>query len=158
MAVGDVSLLTWAEVDFSEHIIAIYRLKTRERCIMPFRADGECEEVLEKKFTQQSTEYPNKPEQGISYVDTELAFLYKRGTGSVSQKFQKIVKLAGVNPFKTFHNLRASYCSRLANAGIQTALACQMTGHKNPEIFKRYVTPDIVRLHEQSKIAWEKQA
>lgn len=158
MAIGDVCMLTWAEVDFAEHIIVIYRLKTKERCIIPFREGGECEAILQEKFTKQSIEYPNRPQDGILYVDSNLAYLYKRGSGSVSLLFSAIRKKAGVDLFKSFHNLRASYCSRLANAGIQTTLACQMTGHKNPEIFKHYVTPDIVRIHEQSKIAWEKQA
>ena len=158
MAIGDVSLLCWADVDFTENIVGIYRQKTHERCLIPFRPGGECEAMLQQKFTCQSVCWPNRPEENIIYVDTELAILYRRGQGYIQNAFSEIREKAGIDSSKSFHNLRASFCSRLANAGIQTALACQMTGHKNPGIFAHYVTPDVVRLHEQSNLAWEKQA
>ncbi len=158
MAIGDVCLLTWKNVDFDQCTININRLKTHEPCVIPFRREGQCVELLEKKFSEKSTDYPNKPEEGIIYVDSELALLYKRGTTCVQVRFNKSRDKAGISKAKTFHNLRASFCSRLANAGIQTTLACQMSGHKNPAIFAHYVTPDVIRLHEQAAIAWEKQA
>lgn len=159
MAIGDVSLLCWINVDFFHNAILTNRLKTNERCIIPFREHGEMSAMLEDKFTHQDPDaWPNNPTDGIVYVDPELAALYKRGAGAVQTRFANIRNRAGITPAKSFHNLRASFCSRLANAGIQLSLACQMSGHKNPAIFSRYVTANIENLHEQSAIAWAKQA
>lgn len=148
MAIGDVALLKWANVDFSENVIFMHRQKTHEFCTIPLSA-GECLTMLHEKFQQRSTAWPNKPEEGVFYVDTDLAAAYLAGGAVLQRRFARIRARAGVGSDKSFHNLRAAFCSALANGGMSTAMACQATGHKDPAIFKHYVTPDVARLRDQ---------
>jgi len=154
MAIGDVSLLQWSSITLEQSTIIIRRKKTQERCVIPLRPNGMCIEALELKLMQKRDHWPNKPKEGVFYVDTDLALLYLRGSGAIQTRFAVIRKKAGISPEKSFHNLRAAYCSRIANTGMNLALCCKMTGHKNPSIFEHYVSPELEKLKDVVNQAW----
>lgn len=154
MAIGDVSLLKWSSVTLDRNVIIIRRKKTQEQCVIPLPISGMCISILETKSQSKSADYPNNAATGVFYVDTDLAHVYLRSNGSVQERFAAIRTKAGVHPEKSFHNLRAAYCSRIANTGLNLALCCKMTGHKNPTIFEHYVSPELEKLRNISDQAW----
>lgn len=157
MSMGDVCLLQWSCVDLNNNIIAINRLITGMRCLIPLRPDGECVTMLHGKVSEKSIDWPNNPMKGISYVDTELAGIYSRGESYMQHRIIRLFRKAGIKKGKSFNNLRVAYCLRLAKAGVSFALACKMTGHKDRSVFAHYVTPDLSLLHDQSNLAWDSQ-
>ena len=154
MAIGDVSLLRWSNVMLDRNVIMIRRKKTQEQCVIPLPVSGQCISILESKMQRKEVRYPNSTATGIFYVDTDLAILYRRSDGSIQTRFAAIRDKSGVSPTKSFHNLRAAYCSRIANTGMNLALCCKMTGHKNPTIFEHYVSPELEKLRNVSEQAW----
>ncbi|MFT4434168.1 site-specific integrase [Caballeronia sp. 15715] len=78
--------------------------------------------------------------------DDPLVFHALGTSASVSSAFVKIVKEAGIKNFR-FHDLRHEAVTRLAmmNPADSTSVM-KISGHKNWEIFNRYVNPTMTEL------------
>lgn len=161
MSIADCCLLQKSEVDFDTLFINKDRQKNGNRCSIPIKAGGEFHEAL-KKLVAESEKYqfyPNDPKTGRYYLHPELAMKGLRPTSAdILRVLSKIFARAGIDKRKTFHNFRATMCSDLANSGVSTPLACSITGHKSPDIFKHYVTPDNHGLRRTYSQAMEHRA
>lgn len=152
-AMADACLLQWSAIDFADRVIKLRRRKTGEPCLIPLAPDGKVLAGLWNLSTLPRSDYwPNRPPEVI-YVMPQLAANYivalKSGGATLQTRFRKVRDLAGVDPKKSFHNLRASFCSALANGGMNLAAACRLSGHRDPRIFQQYVTGDVEQLREQ---------
>lgn len=152
-AISDACLLQWSAVDLSGAVLKLRRRKTGEPCLIPLSINGDVMEGLWQLSTLPRTaEWPNKPPETI-YVLPRLAADYlvalKSGSAGLQKRFAAVRLKALPDCKKSFHSLRASFCSALANGGMNLAAACRLSGHKDPRIFQQYVTGDVEQLREQ---------
>ena len=80
------------------------------------------------------------------------------GKHGLSEGFKRIVRKAGIDPGiiqgkgiqkftkRTFHSLRHSFNSVLANAGVSEELRMKLTGHSSKAINDRYTHLEIATL------------
>lgn len=152
-AISDACLLQWAAVDLPGAVLRLRRRKTGEPCLIPLMPDGKVLSGLwDLSALPRLAEWPNKP-PAIIYVLPRLAADYlvalKSGNAGLQKRFAKVRDNALPGCKKSFHSLRASFCSALANGGMNLAAACRLSGHRDPRIFQQYVTADVDQLREQ---------
>jgi integrase len=92
-----------------------------------------------------------------------MAELGPGGRHGLSEGFKRIVEKAGLDLQKvkgtgvrsisrrTFHALRHSFTSALANAGVSPELRMKLTGHKSAEIHRGYTHMEMDTLKETIK-------
>ena len=80
----------------------------------------------------------------------KLAERLTGGRRGLSETFKRVVQKAGIDPMtvkgkgirkfsrRTFHSLRHSFNSALANAGVPEEVRMQLTGHATPMVNKNY--------------------
>lgn len=151
-AIADACLLQWSAVDLPCSVLKLRRRKTGEPCLIPLMEQGKVLAGLwELSALPRLAEWPNNPP--VIYVLPRLAADYlvalKTGTAGLQKRFSKVRDRALPGCKKSFHNLRASFCSALANGGMNLAAACRLSGHRDPRIFQQYVTADVEQLREQ---------
>lgn len=152
-AIADACLLQWSAVDLSGAVLKFRRRKTGEPCLIPLSKDGDVLAGLwDWSALPRTAEWPNRPPETI-YVVPQLAADYlvalKSGSAGLQKRFAAVRTKALPDCRKSFHSLRASFCSALANGGMNLAAACRLSGHKDPRIFQQYVTGDVEQLREQ---------
>lgn len=152
-AMADACLLQWSSVDLSGAVLKLRRRKTGEPCLIPLSKTGAVMQGLwQLSMLPRTNEWPNKPPETI-YVLPRLAADYlvalKCASAALQKRFAAVRTQALPECEKSFHSLRASFCSALANGGMNLAAACRLSGHKDPRIFQRYVTADVEQLREQ---------
>ena len=64
----------------------------------------------------------------------------ERHIGDVKNAFHRAVRLAGIAPI-TFHQLRHTFCSRLADAGVPLPVIQDLAGHASIIMTRRYTHP-----------------
>lgn len=151
-AIADACLLQWSAVDLSGAVLKLRRRKTGEPCLIPLSKDGAVLSGLwELSALPRIAEWPNNPP--VIYVLPRLAADYlvalKSGGTGLQKRFASVRSKALPDCKKSFHSLRASFCSALANGGMNLAAACRLSGHKDPRIFQQYVTGNVEQLREQ---------
>lgn len=152
-AIADACLLQWSAVDLTGAVLRLRRRKTGESCLIPLAKHGDVMQGLWKLSTvPRKAEWPNKPPETI-YVLPQLAADYlvslKTGSAGIQKRFASVRMKALPDCEKSFHSLRSSFCSALANGGMNLAAACKLSGHKDPRIFQQYVTADVDQLRDQ---------
>ena len=71
-------------------------------------------------------------------LDTNQVFLYEgKPVKSIKRAFRTAKKAAGIEDFR-FHDLRHCAATNLRRAGIDTATAMKIVGHKSEKMWKRY--------------------
>ena len=79
------------------------------------------------------------------------------GRGGLSQQFIGLMRAAGIDPqivktskhalpLKSFHSLRHSFTSALANAGVPADQRMRLTGHKSPKVHQVYTHHEMETL------------
>lgn len=159
MAGVDVSMMKWASVDMENLLITYVRSKTGSICKVPIMPGSDFHYALKaKEAVVKCDDWPNEPEHDAYFLNIDLArdaIVRFQSAGTWFQAaFKKVRKKAEVDPTKTFHGFRATLASMMANGGMNTAVACQITGHRSPEVFKRYVTTDTNLMRAQLTAAY----
>lgn len=84
------------------------------------------------------------------YLMPDLAFTSATGGNGLTNQFKKIMRNAGVDcrtvegsgnrkfSKRSFHSLRHSFASALANAGVAPELRMKLTGHKSAAVHRGY--------------------
>lgn len=146
MRLSDVHLLTWENVDLERLVITYTPFKTRRkgiRAVCPIESGSDLHEVLIDMDKTKRSRHP----LWAPYVCPEMAMYYPKHGG------QSALVRGGFHPFKrfclkigaghlSFHKLRNSFMSRLVEADINWAKACQITGLKTFSVFLRYAKPN----------------
>ncbi len=143
----DCARLEWAAVDFTAGKLAFTQEKTTTTLVMPMH-----EELHEHLEALASTD---KPEQ---FVMPGMAQQPGSGRNGLSSAFKRIAGNAGVDiqtvqgggtrmiSKRTFHALRHSFTSALANAGVAPELRMKLTGHKSEAVHAGYTNHELETL------------
>lgn len=126
---SDLLGLTWSNVDLKEGRIRLTTKKTKASVVIPMTHD--CREALE--------ECRRRP------VVAEHVFAGEDGRPvswtTVRRYFALAKSLAGITRRLRFHDLRHSYASRLASAGVSLSKIAKKLGHSTVRLSERYARP-----------------
>ena len=129
---GEIFSLRWSEVDWSRNFIHVTNTKTGRSRIVPLNERTRA--VLQQR--QQKSK-------------CEFVFVSRR-TGTrlrnLRNGFGKACEDAKVTNFH-FHDLRHTFASRLADAGVDAFTIAELLGHATLEMTKRYTHATDERKH-----------
>lgn len=144
---SDCCRMTWADTDLSAATLTYTQAKTGEKVTVPLHSD-----LLAHLETLAGTD---KPEV---FIMSRMAGLATGGRHGLSETFKRIMRKAGVDlqPVKsagvrqlsrrTFHALRHSFTSALANQGVAPELRMKLTGHKTESVHRGYTHHELEKL------------
>jgi integrase len=147
LRLGDIAGLRWESVDLDGRLLRVVTGKTGKVVVVPIHADF--------------LEWLALRERGIGRAFVFPGLSGNRGSGSsgLSVQFAEIVKKAGVamrvterkgkgrtTRSKTFHSLRHSFISALANSGVAPDIRQKLAGHTDPRVHADYTHHEIKTL------------
>ena len=143
---SDAVSIRWDCVALDTGQISYTQAKTGARVLIPIHQDLEAQ-LLEVA----SHDNPH------GYVCPSLAKTPVQGRRGLSSQFVRIMKAAGVdacqvqaakNRFrrKSFHSLRHSFASAMANAGISADIRMKLSGHKSIDVHRSYTHIELAPL------------
>lgn len=135
---GDCANMQWDSVDLGNGTIKYVQAKTDEEIKVPIHT--ELEQWLHKRA---GSDTPEK------FLCPTLAGRESGGAHGLSLGFAKLMEKAGIDPGKveggkkvfsklSFHSLRHSFNSALANANVDQELRMRLTGHKSADVNRIY--------------------
>jgi integrase/recombinase XerC len=142
---SDCCRMTWADTDLS--IITYTQAKTGEKVTVPLHSD------LAAHLSKLAS--TDKPEV---FIMPHMAGLKPGGRHGLSESFKRVMRKAGVDletvksagvrqlSRRTFHALRHSFASALANQGVTPEVRMKLTGHKTEAIHRGYTHHEIEKL------------
>ena len=142
---SDCCRMAWADTDLST--LTYTQAKTGEKVTVPLHRD-----LAAHLNTLTGTD---KPEV---FIMPHMAGLKPGGRHGLSEGFKRImrkagldletVKSAGVRQLsrRTFHALRHSFTSALANQGVAPELRMKLTGHKTEAVHRGYTHHELEKL------------
>lgn len=144
---GDAVAMTWQSLDLASKVITYTQRKTGKAVVCPMHPDLEAH-LLTLPVTSKDPK---------ALLTPALAAKEVGGRNGLSREFKAIMVRAGVDdgrieaerdgdlPTKgrafsalTFHSLRHSFVTHLANAGVADELRMKLTGHTNGTVHARY--------------------
>jgi integrase len=144
--IGDVCKLTWDNVDLSRGTISYRQTKTGATVEFPIHPD------LEARLLEIAGEDPHGD------LCPTLAGKITGGDCGLSAQFGKLVIEAGLDQRKvavnekrsvarlSFHSLRHSFASALANSGISSDIRKKLVGHSSDAIHAKYTHLELSPL------------
>jgi integrase len=144
---GDCCRMQWTDVDLSAGAIIYKQSKTGQKVTVPVHAD-----LLAHLNKLAGTD---KPEV---FIMPEMASVRTGGRDGLSQTFIRIMRKAGLDAGavekvgarqlsrRTFHALRHSFTSALANAGVAPEVRMKLTGHKTESSHRAYTHHELTPL------------
>jgi len=144
---GDCCRVTWPDVDLGEGTLTYTQAKTGEKVTVPLHS--ELQAHLEKLAGT------DKPEL---FIMPHMANLKSGGRHGLSESFKRIMRKAGLDlgtvqgegvrklSRRTFHALRHSFTSALANKGVAAELRMKLTGHKTEAAHRGYTHHELEKL------------
>jgi integrase len=141
---SDLARLDWDAIDLAAGTIAFRQGKTGSRVIVPIHPE------LGEHLCQIASD------RGGPLCPT-LASMPSTGRDGLSQQFIKLMYQAGIDPqivktskhalpLKSFHSLRHSFASALANCGVPSDLRMKLTGHKSAKVHFGYTHHELKTL------------
>lgn len=141
---GDVSNMRWNAIDLKRQFISFTPSKTKKPVTIPLHPD------LERELLK-------RPGIGKAFLFPSLA---GRGTGGkhgLSGRFVAIMERAGIEgkitheglrarASLTFHSLRHTFNSAMANAGVSQEIRQKLTGHASAEVNTQYTHHELEPL------------
>jgi integrase len=135
---SDAVALRWDSVYLDKGQICYTQGKTGARVVIPIHQD------LDAQLLEVAN---NDNAQG--YICPGLAKTRVQGRGGLSSQFSRLMERAGIDrkavqvakrrfARKSFHALRHSFASALANAGVSADVRMRLTGHKSFNIHQQY--------------------
>ena len=122
---SEVMQLTWDRVDLKRGFILLRAVdtKTKQRRVVPMTP-------AVRSMLQQLAK--------VRRLDTARVFLYNgKPINRISRAFKTTLALAGIEDSR-FHDLRHCASTNLRRAGVDTAVAMRIVGHKSEKMWKRY--------------------
>jgi integrase len=144
---SDCCRMAWADVDMGAGTLTFTQAKTGEKVTVPLHSD-----LLAHLETLAGTD---KPEV---FIMPHMAGLKPGGRHGLSEGFKRIMRKAGLDMEKvksagvrqlsrrTFHALRHSFTSALANQGVAAELRMKLTGHKTEAAHRGYTHHELEKL------------
>lgn len=143
----DCARLEWSAVDFTAGTVAFTQEKTTTKLVVPMH-----DELREHLEAIAGTDHPEQ------FVMPGMAQQPGSGRNGLSSAFKRIAHKAGVDiqtvqgggtrmiSKRTFHALRHSFTSALANAGVAPELRMKLTGHKSESVHAGYTHHELETL------------
>jgi integrase len=132
---GEILRLRWSDINLQQNMLIVRKSKTRSGQGRRVDLNSVLREWFLSLFEQGCGEWvfpspkrfqkPGEPERHI---------------GDVKNAFRRAVRLAGIEPI-TFHQLRHTFCSRLADAGVPLPVIQDLAGHASIMMTRRYTHP-----------------
>ena len=147
LRLGDIAALTWAGVDLDGNLLTVDTQKTGATLKLPMHRDFRA--------------WLDKRPRGIGKAPIFPKLTAERvgGCSGLSAQFRAIVKDAGIvgrvverqgigrtTNSKTFHALRHTFISALANAGVASDLRQRLAGHADEKTHAVYTHHEIATL------------
>jgi integrase len=144
---SDCCRMAWADVDMGAATLTYTQSKTGEKVTMPLHTD-----LLAHLNTLAGTD---KPEV---FLMPHTANLKSGGRKGLSETFKLIMRNAGLDAGKvkkagvrqlsrrSFHALRHSFNSAMANAGVSQEVRMKLTGHKTESVNRGYTHHELEPL------------
>jgi integrase len=138
MRLGDVISLRWDSVDLAENVLFFRQSKTAGNVEIPIHPD------LEDHLHSIAGDAPH------GFLCGQLATVKIGGRSGLSKQFAAIMAKAGIDQGQiqssknrkfsqiSFHSLRHSFASALANASVSPDVRMRLTGHKSIDVHQRY--------------------
>lgn len=145
---GDVISLRWDNVDLERGVIFFLQGKTGKKIEVPIHPD------LEAHLLSIAGDNPH------GFLCRELSKIPLAGGTGLSQQFGRLMEQTGVGQNKvqvslrrkfsrkSFHSLRHSFSSALANVGISADVRMKLTGHKSVDVHQRYTHMQLEPLRQ----------
>jgi integrase len=142
---GDVANMRWDAIDWRNKIIQFTPSKTKRPVTIPLHPQLE-RELLKRAGIGKAKMFPTLAGKGTG------------GRHGLSGRFTAIMEKAGIEPKRTqasggrrlsnlsFHSLRHSFNSAMANAGIAQEVRQKLTGHTSAETNKVYTHHELEPL------------
>lgn len=139
--------MTWESIDLSKGTWTLTQRKTGRKLILPLHPT-----LLARLESLAGTDTPSK------YVMPTMAGKGPGGRHGLSESFKGIMRKAGVDAGhaesrgvrtlskRSFHALRHSFTSALANAGVPEEIRMKLTGHKSVAMHKGYTHHEVETL------------
>jgi len=169
MRLQDVLKIKWNNLDFSTHTATVTpqkqaRTKKPRTIVVP----------LPDQVENAILSLPTTSKAPDAYVLPALAKMKSGGANGASSRFNRIMEAAGIDRIelrpkqntdaktkskgrricgKSFHSLRHTALSALADAGIPEDVRMRLVGHENVDVNRRYTKQDVEVLRKaQSKL------
>jgi integrase len=143
---SDAAALRWDHVDLDKGLIRYTQGKTGATVIVPIH--GELEKEL---LPLAGNDNPH------GYLCPSLSKISVQGGNGLSSQFSALMERAGIDrkavqmakrrfALKSYHGLRHSFASALANAGVSADVRMKLTGHKTLAIHQGYTHLELESL------------
>ncbi len=135
---GEMLSLQWRSIDLFEKVVTIFGSKTGERRTIPL--SQRALEVLKDR---------QKERVKVRSINEDLAFTYPVGQkiniNTLRSAFENALKKSKVEDFR-WHDLRHTFASRLAQAGVDPYTIQRLMGHKAFITTQRYAHHHVESL------------
>lgn len=140
---GEQRDLLWADVRFNENLLVVRHSKNKSfRAVPMSKTLVETLKSIPRTLASPFVFTMRKDEQ------------YERFN---STSWRKAVRLAGIAPIR-WHDLRHTFGSRLAQAGVSLTTIKELMGHKTIQVTMRYAHLSPSNMHEAVKVLDRKPA
>ena len=146
---GDSTKMLWDKVDLAKETMEFFESKNQKWITLPLHPE------LHRHLSKlASIDAPQK------HITPKMAELGPGGRHGLSEGFKRIVVKAGLSlqtvegtgirniSKRTFHALRHSFTSALANVGVAPELRMKLTGHKSAAVHKGYTHLELATLKQ----------
>jgi len=132
---GEILRLRWADIDFENGVLIVRQAKTAAGQGRRVNINSLLRGALLalREGTQSEWLFPS-PERFQRPTESERHLM------DVKNAFHRAVKVAGI-PHLTFHQLRHTFCTRLADAGVPLPVIQDLAGHASIIMTRRYTHP-----------------
>ena len=148
---SDIANMTWDFVDFDNGTISFVARKTKKQTTIPLHT-----QLKEALLDSAGQDDPNAP------ILPTLVGKNTGGAHGLSKSFGSIMEKTKIDPQPikngvgkartknrlSFHSLRHSFNSMLANKGIASEVRQQLTGHSSDAMNQKYTHLELERLRE----------
>jgi integrase len=132
---SEILRLRWTDIDFDQNVLIVRKSKTTSGRGRRVGLNSLLRQTLLSSFEEERGDWvfpsPNrfqKPNEAERHI------------GDVKNAFRRAVRLSGIEPI-TFHQLRHTFCSRLADAGVPMPVIQDLAGHASITMTRRYTHP-----------------
>lgn len=144
---SDCCRMEWENVDLTVATLTFRQAKTGHKLALPLHPD-----LLTHLDGLAGTDKPDR------YIMPHMAELKPGGRHGLSEGFKRIVRKSGLDlqtvqgggmrkiSRRTFHALRHSFTSALANAGVIPELRMKLTGHTTESVYRGYTHHELDTL------------
>lgn len=149
LRLGDIVDLTWGQIDLDEKLVRCEMTrKTGADVTLPLHPDFEDWLEEQTKGIGRARVFPSFADRKIGGRNgLSQQFVELMGAAGIANKAAKAKGKAGRSRLKkTFHSLRHTFISNLANAGVDAEIRQKLAGHSDERVHKNYTHHEIETL------------